>query len=92
MPGEPTQLVSFRVTAQGIIPKLELRKDRPSETERMPLRASVIGRSISMRRLPFATPVYDRLQSSTGGSNQGACRHRTDGFDNPDLSGRSCRD
>jgi N-methylhydantoinase A len=59
MPGEPTQLVSFRVTARGIIPKLHLEKtghQRPGGTS-----STVSHREVYFNaETPVTTPVYDR--------------------------------
>ena len=65
MPGEPTQLVSFRVTARGINPKLQLRKMGHLKQKGA---SSMIGhREVyfdATASLP--TPVYDRTRLCPG--------------------------
>ena len=65
MPGEPVQLVSFRVTAQGTIPKLQLQ-------EIAHLKQKGASSMISHREVYFdtkvslPTPVYDRTRLCPG--------------------------
>jgi N-methylhydantoinase A len=65
MPGEPVQLVSFRVTAQGIIPKLQLQKIGHLKQKGA---ASMIGhREVYFdATVPLQTPVYDRTRLYPG--------------------------
>ena len=63
-PGEPTQLVNFRVTAQGITPKPQLGKAHWKEK---PGQAIVAHREVYFDdETPIPTPVYDRTQLTPG--------------------------
>ena len=62
--GEPTQLVNFRVTAQGTIPKLRMKRDHQGEQSAPP---PVAHREVyfdDMSAVP--TPIYDRNQLLPG--------------------------
>jgi N-methylhydantoinase A len=61
MPGEPTQFVSFRVTARGVIPKLQLEKIRH---QRQKETSSILGhRPVHFdAEAPITTAVYDRTR------------------------------
>ena len=62
--GEPAQLVSFRVTAQGIIPKLRLEKIHRPKQEGTPI---ITRRQVCFdARNPDPTPVYDRTRLYPG--------------------------
>jgi N-methylhydantoinase A len=65
MPGEPMQLVSFRVTAQGIIPKLQLQKighlKQKGASSRVGHREVYFDATV-----PLSTPVYDRTRLCPG--------------------------
>jgi N-methylhydantoinase A len=65
MPGEPMQLVNFRVTAQGIIPKLQLQK---IGHRRQKGASSRVGhREVYFdARASLPTPVYDRARLCPG--------------------------
>ena len=65
MPGEPMQFVSFRVTAQGIIPKLQLQKIGHRRQKGV---SSEVGRRevYFNARAPLPTPVYDRARLCPG--------------------------
>ncbi len=63
-PGEPTQLVNFRVTAHGLTPKLQLSRTR---------REGEVGSAIVDHRevyfgdlAPVLTPIYDRVKVLPG--------------------------
>jgi N-methylhydantoinase A len=63
-PGEPTQLVNFRVTAQGINPKLELGR---TGGEKGSVSAVTIQREVYFDDgTPIPTPVFDRSQLTPG--------------------------
>lgn len=63
-PGEPTQLVSFRVTAQGINPKLEL---RGAHWKKESGSAIMAHRVIYFDDEPLIrTPIYDRAKLPPG--------------------------
>lgn len=61
MPGEPTQFVSFRVTARGVIPKLQLEKIRH---QRQKETSSILGHRLVHfdAEVPITTAVYDRTR------------------------------
>ncbi len=64
-PGEPTQLVNFRVMAQGIIPKLDIKRAYETSGEKSMLTQS--HRSVYFdERLPMQTPIYDRFTLAPG--------------------------
>jgi N-methylhydantoinase A len=63
-PGEPTQLVNFRVTAQGINPKLEVGRTR---RKKGPGPAITAEREVYFDNgNPVPTPVYDRAKLPPG--------------------------
>jgi N-methylhydantoinase A len=63
-PGEPTQLVNFRVTAQGINPKLELGRTGGKKGS---VSAVTAQREVYFDDgTPIPTPVYDRSQLTPG--------------------------
>jgi N-methylhydantoinase A len=64
-PGEPTQLVNFRVIARGVIPKLDM--TRGYENEKEPPSALLSHRSVCFDEgAPLLTPVYDRFKLHPG--------------------------
>ena len=64
-PGEPTQLVNFRVIARGVIPKLDM--TRGYEDSKDTSSALLLRRSVYFDEgTPLPTPVYDRFKLHPG--------------------------
>ena len=64
-PGEPTQLVNFRVIAQGVTPKLDM--TRAYQDSNGPSSALLSHRSVYFDDgTPLLTPVYDRFKLRPG--------------------------
>jgi N-methylhydantoinase A len=69
-PGEPTQIVNFRVTAQGIIPKLKLER---TTRESLDIPSALLShREVCFEgETSIRTPVYDRFTLPPGGRIRG---------------------